>query len=206
MIGKIMGYARVSSTEQNLDRQIEEFKKHVPEENIVTDKASGKNLDRSGYKALKGALGLRGGDTLVIMSLDRLSRNKADIKQELEYFKENNIRLMILDLPTSMIQVPDNQKWIVEMINNILIEVLSSMSEQERNTIRKRQKEGISVAKAKGKHLGRPCISYPDNWQQYYSQWKSNQITAKKMMEALNLKSTSFYKLAKQYQLNDKSS
>ena len=69
------------------------------------------------------------GDTLYIMSLDRLSRNKADIKAELQWFKDNGIRLMILDLPSSMIQVPEGQEWIIEMINNILIEVLSSMAE-----------------------------------------------------------------------------
>ncbi len=87
------------------------------------------------------------------MSLDRLSRSKSDIKSELQWFKDNGIRLMILDLPSSMIQVPDGQEWIIEMINNILIEVLSSMAEQERLTIRKRQRQGIDAAKNKGKHL-----------------------------------------------------
>lgn len=92
---KIMGYARVSSKEQNLDRQILQLKKYVEEENIIVDKASGKNLERPGYQALKGVLGLRQGDTLVITSLDRLSRSKTDIKQELQWFKEHGIRLMI---------------------------------------------------------------------------------------------------------------
>lgn len=118
MNSRIVGYARVSSKEQNLDRQLIELKKYVPEENIVVDKQSGKDLERPGYQALKGALGLRSGDTLYIESLDRLSRNKEDIKRELEWFRKNGIRLMILDLPTSMIQVPDGQEWIVEMINN----------------------------------------------------------------------------------------
>ena len=96
--GRIFGYARVSSTEQNLDRQLAELVKYVPEENIVTDKQSGKDLERVGYQALKGRFGLRRGDTLLyIMSLDRLSRNKADIKAELQWFKDNGIRLMILD-------------------------------------------------------------------------------------------------------------
>ena len=104
---RILGYARVSSTGQNLDRQIMELKKYVPEENIVVDKASGKNLDRPGYQALKGALGLRKGDVLVIKSLDRLSRNKREIKQELEWFREKGIILKIIDLPTTMIQLPE---------------------------------------------------------------------------------------------------
>ena len=94
----------------------------------MTDKKSGKDLERDGYQALKERFGLRSGDTLYIMSLDRLSRNKADIQNELRWFKDNGVRLMILDLPTSMIQVPEGQEWITEMINNILIEVLSSMA------------------------------------------------------------------------------
>ena len=94
------GYARVSSTEQNLDRQILALKEFVSEENIVVDKASGKNTEREGYQALKGRLGLREGDTLYVTSLDRLSRNKEDIKQELQWFKEKKVRLKILDLPT----------------------------------------------------------------------------------------------------------
>ena len=98
---RIFGYARVSSKEQNLDRQILALKEHVPEENILVDKASGKDLARDSYQALKGALGLRPGDTLIITSLDRLSRSKADIKKELEWFKEKKVRLQILDLPTS---------------------------------------------------------------------------------------------------------
>ena len=91
MDGKKMAYARVSSTSQNLARQIEELKHYVEESNIVVDKASGKDLNRTGFQALKGPLGLRKGDTLIIKSLDRLSRNKADIKNELEWFKENQV-------------------------------------------------------------------------------------------------------------------
>ena len=96
--GRVFGYARVSSTEQHLDRQLAELIKYVPEENIVTDKQSGKNLERAGYQALKGRFGLRNGDTLYIMSLDRLSRSKDDIKSELQWFKDNGVCLMILDL------------------------------------------------------------------------------------------------------------
>ena len=132
MENRIFGYARVSSKEQHLDRQILELQKYVKPENILVDKASGKNLEREAYQALKGVLGLRRGDILYICSLDRLSRNKSDIKKELEYFRENGIRLMVLDLPTTMIEVPEGQSWIMDMINNILIEVLASIAQQER--------------------------------------------------------------------------
>ena len=191
---RIFGYARVSSTEQNLDRQLAELIKYVPKENIVTDKQSGKDLERPGYQALKGRFGLRSGDTLYIMSLDRLSRSKSDIKAELQWFKDNGIRLMILDLPTSMIQIPEGQEWIIEMINNIMIEVLSSMAEQERLTIRKRQLQGIEVAKAKGKHLGRPAYIKPENWDEVISLWKAGEISAQKAAEIVGLSRSGFYK------------
>lgn len=141
------GYARVSSTEQNLDRQVLALQEYVKPENIVMDRQSGKNLDRPGYNALKGIFGLRPGDVLYIVSLDRLSRNKEDIKNEIAWFREHKVRLMILDLPSSMVQVPENQEWIIDMIQNILIEVLASMAEQERLMIRKRQREGIETAR-----------------------------------------------------------
>lgn len=197
MQNRVMGYARVSSREQNLDRQLVELKKYVPEENIVVDKQSGKDLDRPGYQALRGALGLRPGDTLYIKSLDRLSRNKKDIKGELEWFQKNGIRLMILDLPTSMIQVPDGQEWIIEMINNILIEVLSSIAQQEREIIRARQMEGIEAAKSNGKHLGRPKTELPPNFVSVIAEWRRGEITAKEAMERTRLKRSSFYKLVK---------
>lgn len=189
-------YARVSSREQNLDRQLAAFAAiGAKERDIITDKESGKDLDRRGYTALKTAL-LRRGDTLVIKSLDRLSRNKADIKSELEYFKENSIRLKVLDLPTTMIDYPAGQEWVLDMVNNILVEVLSSIAQQERETIRQRQAEGIAAAKSKGKHLGRPAVAYPDTWTEVYKAWKAGQITAKIAMEQTGLKRTSFYKLA----------
>ena len=199
-MAKTLGYARVSSREQNLDRQIMELKKYVAEENIIVDKASGKDTDRPGYQALKGALGLRSGDTLFIMSLDRLSRNKNDIKQELEWFREHEICLKILDLPTSLIEVPEGQEWIREMITNILVEVLSSMAEQERLTIRRRQREGIDAAKAKGKHLGRPRAVMPEHFPRIHDEWKQGKITTKRAMEILELKPTTFYRFVKQYE------
>lgn len=192
------GYARVSTAEQNLDRQLMELRKYVPEDNIVIDRQSGRDLNRPGYQALKGVLGLRRGDTLYIKSLDRLSRNKGDIKNELQWFQDNGIRLMIVDLPSSMIEVPEGQGWIIEMINNILIEVLSSMAEQERLIIRKRQQEGIEAAKRKGKHLGRPRCVKPDNWEGVVSEWRAGRITAKSAYEMLNLSKSTFYRMIRQ--------
>lgn len=138
---------------------------------------------------------LRQGDTLVIKSLDRLSRNKCDIKNELQFFKDNGIRLKVIDLPTTMTELPAGQEWVFEMVNNILIEVLGTIAEQERETIRRRQTEGIETAKAKGKKLGRPALTFPPNWNEVYSSWKAGEITAKVAMERTGTKRTSFYKL-----------
>lgn len=205
MTSRTMGYARVSSKEQNPDRQLNALKAFVSEENILVDKMSGKNLERPAYQALKGALGLRSGDTLVICSLDRLSRSKEDIKQELQWFKEQGIRLKILDLPTSLVEVPEGQEWIVDMIQNVLIEVLSSIAEQERLTIRKRQREGIEAARKKGKHLGRPVLERPAQFEDVYRIWKRGDVTAKSAMQKLHVSSSSFYRMVKKYEQEDAS-
>lgn len=190
-------YARVSSKEQNLDRQLNAFKNiGAGDRNIITDKESGKNLDRQGYQALKNAM-LREGDTLVITSLDRLSRNKKDIANELKYFKDNNIRLKVLDLPTTMTDVPQGQEWAIEMVNNILIEVLGTIAEQERATIHKRQAEGIASAKQAGKHLGRPVTIKPENWEEVIKLWENGNISAKEAMNRTGVKKSTFYKLCK---------
>ena len=188
-------YARVSTKEQNLDRQLSAFYAlGATDREIITDKESGKDLDRTGYQALKNAI-LRRGDTLIVKSLDRLSRSKTDIHNELQYFKENGIRLKVIDLPTTMMDLPEGQEWVFEMVNNILIEVLGTIAEQERENIRKRQAEGIEAAKQNGKKLGRPALEYPANWDSVYASWKAGEITAKTAMEQTGTKRTSFYKL-----------
>ncbi len=208
-MGKAVGYARVSSKEQNLARQIEALKEYVSEDMIVTDKASGKDLNRVGYQSLKYGIGkLQPGDTLYIKSLDRFSRNKEEAKRELKYFSDLGVRIKVIDVPSTMIDIAEGQEWILEMINNILIEVLTSMAENERHTIKQRQAEGLAVMeidKVTGKKIssktnrviGRPEITYPSNWNEIYSQWKEGIITAVKAMELTGLRKNSFYKLAK---------
>lgn len=192
---RVYAYARVSSKEQNLDRQyVALMAQGVEKRNIVIDKESGKDLDRKGYQLLKGGL-LRRGDTLIIMSLDRLSRSKSDIKKELEYFRNEGIRLKVLDIPTTMADLPVGQEWVFDMVNNLLIEVLSTIAEQERASIRKRQAEGIAAAKAKGVEMGRPKAQKPPNWEEVIGQWKAGEITATKAMELTGTKRTTFYKL-----------
>ena len=190
-------YARVSTRDQKLDRQLKAFRAMgASDRDIVTDKESGKDLERPGYQALKTTM-LRPGDTLIVYSLDRLSRSKADIRNELQWFKDNGIRLKVIDLPTTMTEWPEDQEWVQDMVNNILIEVLGTIAEQERLTIRRRQREGIEVAKAKGKRFGRPALPLPQNWNEVCSRWRAGEITAKKAMALTGTKPTHFYKLAK---------
>ncbi len=202
-ISRTYYYARVSTGEQNLDRQIEAFRKiGADEKYIFTDKVSGKDLDRPNYQILRNNI-LRPGDTLVDKSLDRLSRNKSDIKAELEFYKKNGIRVKIIDLPTTMVDL-DGQEWIIDMVNNIIIEVLSSIAEQERATTKNRQAEGIAAAKAAGRSLGRPTVELPVNWDEIYTRWKRKEISGKTAIELSGLKRTTFYKLVKKYEQDSK--
>jgi len=189
------GYARVSSNEQNLSRQIDTLLDYgIPEENIMTDKESGENLSRDSYQYLRNRL-LREGDVLVIPSLDRLSRNKSDIKAELEYFSKTGVRVKILDLPTTLIDIPEGQSWIIEMVHNILIEVLGTIAEQERKTIKQRQREGIDAAMKRNVKFGRPVREKPDNWEEIIKSWNKGEITAVTAFTRLGLPKSTFYKM-----------
>lgn len=199
MTGINFAYMRVSSKDQNLDRQYEALKSYVTNEDyIYSDKASGKDMEREGFQNMLKAM--RSGDTLYIKSIDRLGRNKELIKDYLEQFKKKGVRVKIIDLPTTMQDVPAGQEWVIDMINNIIIEVYTSMAEQERQNIKQRQSEGIAVAKAKGKHLGRPVMELPKEWDNLYKEWKAGQITAVAFMDAIGMKKATFYKKVKEYE------
>ena len=201
-------YARVSSTGQNLARQLEAFRKlGATDRDIITDKASGKNTGRTGYQALKGQL-LRKGDTLVVTSLDRLSRTKADIKGELQYYQQNGIRVKVLDLPTTLIEWPKGQELLQDTLTNLMIELYGYMAEQERTNTRKRQREGLDampldekgrrISIKKGTHAGRPDTPKPANWEEVMKPWKARSITAREAMKRLGLSRSTFYRMVKE--------
>lgn len=199
MENKVFGYARVSSKEQNLDRQIDSLKQYVPNErDIIIDKQSGKDTNRPGLQTL--LYNLRSGDTLYIHSLDRLGRNKNDIKQLLCELKDKGVTVRILDLPTSMADYGEAGKGIMELINNIIIEVMAYQAQVERENIRKRQEEGIAAAKIRGVHFGRTKYQFPDSWDQDYKLWKNNGCTAKSLMVKYNWSSTTFYRKVNEYE------
>lgn len=156
----IYGYMRVSTKSQNLNRQEDALLEFgVEKDNIFADKESGKNFDREKYQEMKSIL--KRNDVLVIKELDRLGRNKEMVKEELEYFKNNGIRVKILNIPTTLIDFPEGQEWVMDMVNNILLEVMSSIAEEERRKIKTRQAEGIAAAKAGGVKFG-PKVKYTE--------------------------------------------
>lgn len=193
------GYIRVSTKEQKLDRQYEAVMPYLTDERyIYSDKASGKDMEREGFQNLLKAI--RRGDTLYIKSIDRLGRNKEQIKEYLEYFKREGIRLKVIDMPTTMQDVPEGQEWVLDMVNNILLEVYTTLAQQERDMIKQRQREGIEIAKAKGKHLGRPAIELPKEWDSLYKRWKDGDIMGVEFMNAVGMKKPTFYKKVREYE------
>lgn len=194
----IIGYCRVSCKDQDLTRQIESLKQYGCEK-IYSDKATGKNFNRPEYTRLKDAL--RRGDTLVVHEFDRLGRNKKLTLKELQYFKDNGIRLVALNLPTTQMDTTDN--LMLETINNIVIELYTMMAQQEIETREKRQREGIDVALANGVKFGRKAVEYPKNWESVISLVNNKQLTNIEAMQMLGLKKTTFYKLLKQYKENN---
>ncbi len=194
---RVFGYIRVSSREQHLDRQREALLEFgVPEGYIIEDKCSGKDTDRLEYQYLKANM-LRSGDTLVVKELDRLSRNKADIKRELAYFSSEGIRVKILDIPTTLTDFPKEQSWVLDMVNSILIEVLGSIAEAERRKIRQRQREGIEAARKKQVKFGRPRAKKPECWDAVMAKVKSGEIKAVEAMKIMDIKRGTYYTLIK---------
>lgn len=194
---KTFAYCRVSSTDHNEDRQVEAMLElGINERDIFVDKCSGKDFDRPQYQALK--LQLREGDLLVIKSIDRLGRNYKQICEEWrEIVRDIKANIKVVDMP--ILDTTRTDGLIGEVISDIVLQLLGYVAEQERAFIKQRQAEGIKLAKEKGKRLGKPPIQYPDNWQEVYLVWQSGSITAREAMKRLNLKPTSFYKLAKNY-------
>lgn len=203
MSSKIYGYARVSSKEQNLDRQLAALKDYgVDDRDIITDKESGKDFNRDGYKVLKEKL-LRQGDTLVIKELDRLGRNMQMIKEEWNDLQNLGINIVVID--TSILNTSNKSDLEKNLISNIVFELLSYMAQKERDKIKQRQAEGIKALREKncGKGKGRPQIDFPLQWKIYYTQWKDKNITAKECMKHLNLKRNTFYSLVKKYECSN---
>mgnify|MGYP000943722798 CR=1 FL=1 len=195
-MGRVYGYARVSSTEQHLDRQIEALSAYgVEDRHIIADKQSGKDFSRPGYQTLKGQL-LREGDVLVIKELDRLGRNYEQIKSEWHDLRQMGVDIVVLDMP--VLSTADKSDLEKVLIANIVFELLAYLAEKERIKIKTRQAEGIATAKSKGVKFGRPKAKIPANFDKEVRKWKAGEQTATETMKVLGLKRTTFYKLVKE--------
>lgn len=204
-------YERVSTRDQNLERQdiaIKQFRPDIPEANIFRDKYTGKSFDRPDYNNMKVILEhitkVNGNKELVevvVEELDRLGRDSEGIKRELQWFKEHNICVRILEIPTTLIDIQKENAWVIELINQILIEVYSAMAQQELEKRAKRQAEGIAVAKEKGIKFGRRAIEIDESeFKGIYRLWKAGEITAVESMRRLNLKPNTFYRRVKEFE------
>ena len=198
-------YARVSTKGQNTDRQLEAAKSYPNVDEIFVDKQSGKNFDRPEYERLKACVVK--GDEVVIKELDRLGRNKDGVKEELEWFKEKGVLVRILDIPTTLMVFPEGQSWVLEMVNNVLIEVMGSIAEQEREKILKRQKEGIAAmpvvdgkkfSTKKGCAYGRKPIALGDDFEKFLKKQKDGLMTVEECCRELNIGRSTWYAKVKE--------
>ena len=169
------GYIRVSSTDQNEDRQVTALRgKGVPDGNIYMDKQSGKDFDRPRYKRLAGKL--KPGDLLYVHSIDRLGRNYEEIQNQWRILtKEIGADICVLDMP--LLDTRRGKDLMGTFLSDIVLQVLSFVAENERSNIRQRQAEGIAAAKARGVRFGRPPAPLPENFHHLYQQWKNGKIT-----------------------------
>lgn len=195
---KKVGYMRVSTNKQNLDRQYEDFKKlGIEDKYIYEDKASGKNFERIGFEYMKRTL--ENGDILVISSLDRLGRNAKELKEQWQYFKDNKISVQVLDMPSLNLDYTDEKmKPITQLINNIIFEVFSWKAESDRIQIVERTKQGLEQAKNRGKMLGRPKVEITEQFIDIWKRWRNGEYktTVQAIRESQQSKTT-FYRFNK---------
>ena len=192
-------YGRVSSKDQNLARQLEVAKAYKNIDRVFCDKQSGKDFDRPEYQNLKAVV--VAGDEVIVKELDRLGRNKDEIKVEIAWFKEKGVDLRILDVPTTLIDF-QGQEWIRDMVNNILIEVLGAVAQQEREKTNRRQREGIDAmpvvdgkkfSTKKGCAYGRKPVDLGDDFEKFLKKQKDGLMTVNECCEALGIARSTWY-------------
>ncbi|HDR7612622.1 TPA: recombinase family protein [Bacillus mycoides] len=199
---KKFGYVRVSSKDQNEGRQIVNMKNiGIDERDIFIDKKTGSNMDRENYQTMKRIA--RTGDTIVFDSLTRLGRTMNNILEEFKYYEDQKINLQFLNEPFINVTYTgdDTNDVIQRAIQKATTTILSAFAEKERQDIKQRQAEGIALAKAKGKHLGRPRIPITQEFTDAYNEWKEGKITATAAMKKCKISSSAtFYRIVKRYE------
>lgn len=192
----IYGYVRVSTREQNEDRQMNAlYEMQVPKENIYLDKQSGKNFNRPMYKKLLEKL--KQDDTLYIKSIDRLGRNYEEILEQWRFLtKGKKVDIVVLDMP--LLDTRRGKDLMGTFLSDIVLQVLSFVAENERANIRQRQREGIEAAKLRGVRFGRPEKPIPDNFGQVYNKWRVKEISGEEAAKQCNLTMATFYRKARE--------
>lgn len=201
MAVKKFGYARVSTKDQNLARQIEILKAEgIEERDIFVEKESGRSFERKVYRSLVDTV-LREGDLLVVTELKRFGRNYREIYQEWHHItKEIGADIKVTSMP--ILDTTQSKELVGQLITDVVLAVFAYVADEDWAERHELQRQGIEVAKAEGRHLGRPKVQFPENWDEWYPKWKGGEVTASEAMRQMGLKKDSFYRLAKRYEEN----
>ncbi|HIU43700.1 MAG TPA: recombinase family protein [Candidatus Ventrousia excrementavium] len=199
MAGQTYGYIRVSSKDQNEDRQrVALAEKEIPPKNLYVDKQSGKDFKRPQYQKLLRRL--RAGDLLYVLSIDRLGRNYEEIQQQWRVLtKDIGIDICVLDMP--LLDTRQGKDLMGTFIADLVLQILSFVAQSERENIRKRQAEGIAAAKARGVVFGRPAKAAPDDFAEIVGAWESGRQTFQDALERCGMSESTFYRRLREYRL-----
>lgn len=198
----IYGYVRVSSVDQNEDRQLVAMAEaKILVKNIYIDKQSGKDFERPQYKKLVRRL--KAGDLLYILSIDRLGRNYEDIQKQWRILtKEIGVDICVIDMP--LLDTRNGKDLMGTFIADLVLQILSFVAQNERENIRKRQKQGIAAAKAKGVNFGRPETPIPENFEKIIRDWDKGKISTAEALQLCNMSESTFYRRRREYHLTQK--
>ena len=202
IMGNVYGYVRVSSIDQNEDRQmIAMSDNNVPKGNIYIDKQSGKDFERPQYKKLVKKL--KAGDLLYILSIDRLGRNYEDIQKQWRILtKDIGIDICVIDMP--LLDTRNGKDLMGTFIADLVLQILSFVAQNERENIKKRQAQGIAAAKAKGVKFGRPEVSLPEDFDKIIKEWDKGKLSTEDVLELCNISESTFYRRRREYNLIQK--
>ncbi len=201
-MGEVYGYVRVSSTDQNEDRQMLAMQEAgVPEYNIFMDKQSGKNFERQQYLKLRRKL--KAGDLFYVLSIDRLGRNYEEIQNQWRILtKEIGVDICVIDMP--LLDTRNGKDLMGTFIADLVLQILSFVADNERTNIRKRQKQGIIAAKARGVRFGRPETPIPGDFGEIVKKWEKGYITADDAIQRCGMSQATFYRRLREYRLSGK--
>ena len=198
-MGNVYGYVRVSSIDQNEDRQLIVMdENNVPKGNVYIDKQSGKDFERPQYKKLVKKL--NAGDLLYILSIDRLGRNYEDIQKQWRILtKDIGIDICVIDMP--LLDTRNGKDLMGTFIADLVLQILSFVAQNERENIKKRQAQGISAAKAKGVKFGRPESPVPDEFDKLIKQWEKKEISIAELLAVCNMSEATFYRKLREHRI-----